>query len=123
VAERNLIPLHITLDGQPERSETPVASAGPYALVLSSVLPDRAVELHSTYLGHPGALTQASHLLLAREVRDRGAEPLATEAPARSPRLCEVRAGFRANFYAPEAIPDSTGAPRFRSILPAQEQQ
>jgi hypothetical protein len=60
LAERNLIPLHITLDGQPERSETRVASAGPYALVLSSVLSDRAVELHSTYLGHPGALTRAS---------------------------------------------------------------
>jgi hypothetical protein len=65
VPEHALIPLRITLDGHLERSETRLASAGPYALVLSSVLPDRAIELHSSYLGHPGAVTRASHLLLA----------------------------------------------------------
>ena len=70
VTERTLIPLSIILDEHPERSETRVASAGPYALVLSSVLPDRAVELHSSYLGHPGAVTRVSHLLLAPGVAD-----------------------------------------------------
>jgi hypothetical protein len=65
VAERKPIPIDITLDGQPERFETLMVSAGAYALVLSSILPGRAIELHSSYLGHPGAPTQASHLLLA----------------------------------------------------------
>jgi len=67
MSERTLIPLRIKLDGRPERSETRLAAVGAYALVLSSVLPARAVELHSSYLGHPGAPTQASHLLLAPE--------------------------------------------------------
>jgi len=63
--ERKLIPIEIALDGVPARFETRLASAGAYALVLSSVLPKRAIELHSSYLGHPGATTQASHLMLA----------------------------------------------------------
>jgi hypothetical protein len=67
---RKLIPITITLDGAPERSETRLASAGAYALVLSSVLPDRAIELQSSYLGHPGTPTQASHLVLAPGIRD-----------------------------------------------------
>lgn len=65
MSERKLIPIEIALDGAPARFETRLASAGAYALVLSSVLPKRAIELHSTYLGHPGAPTQASHLMLA----------------------------------------------------------
>jgi hypothetical protein len=64
VSDRRLIPIKITLDGAHERSETRLASAGAYALVLSSVLPDRGIELHSSYLGHPGARTQATHLML-----------------------------------------------------------
>lgn len=63
--ERRLIPIEIALDGAPERFETRLAGAGAYALVLSSVLPKRAIELHSSYLGHPGATTQATHLMLA----------------------------------------------------------
>ncbi len=64
MAERTPIPIAITLDGQPERFQTLMFSAGAYTLILSSVLPGRAIELHSTYLGHPGTPTQASHLLL-----------------------------------------------------------
>jgi hypothetical protein len=70
VTERTLIPLSLTLDGHPEHSETLLATVGAYTLVLSSVLPARAVELHSSYLGHPGAPTQASHLLLAPDPED-----------------------------------------------------
>jgi hypothetical protein len=70
VVERKPILIDITLDGQPERFETLMVSAGAYALVLSSVLPGRAIELHSSYLGHPGAPTQASHLLLAPGLSD-----------------------------------------------------
>jgi hypothetical protein len=65
MSERTLIPLRIKLDGHPERSETRLAAVGAYALVLSSVLPIQGIELHSSYLGHPGAPTRASHLLLA----------------------------------------------------------
>lgn len=67
---RTPIRIDITLDGQPESFKTLVASAGAYALVLSSVLSGRAIELHSSYLGHPGASTQASHLLLAPGVSE-----------------------------------------------------
>jgi hypothetical protein len=70
VSERTPIPIEITLDGAPERFETRLASAGAYALLLSSVLPDRAIELHSSYLGHPGAPTRASHLMLAPGISD-----------------------------------------------------
>jgi hypothetical protein len=70
VSERTPIPIQITLDGAPEHFEMHLASAGAYALALSSVLPDRAIELHSTYIGHPGAPTQASHLMLAPAITD-----------------------------------------------------
>ncbi len=62
---RTPIPVPIAIDGAMVRSETFSASVGAYVLVLSSVLPDHATELHSTYLGHPGAVTRVSHLLLA----------------------------------------------------------
>ena len=55
--ERTSIRIGITLDRRPESFETLVASAGAYALVLSSVLSGSAIELHSSYLGHPGAST------------------------------------------------------------------
>lgn len=63
--QRTLIPIRIAIDGTEVRAETRVANGGPYALTLCSVLPDHATELHSTYLGHPGAPTRVSHLLLA----------------------------------------------------------
>ena len=65
MAQRTLIPITIAIDGVQVRSETLLATGGAYALILSSVLPDHATELHSTYLGHPGAPTRVSHLLLA----------------------------------------------------------
>ena len=70
MSDRRPIPIEITLDGAPERSETRIASAGAYALVLSSVLPDRAIELHSSYLGHPGTPTHTIHLMLAPTTSD-----------------------------------------------------
>lgn len=63
--QRRRIPIKLTIDGIGVRSETRISSGGPYALVLSTVLPDQATELHSTYLGHAGAPTRVSHLLLA----------------------------------------------------------
>lgn len=70
VDQRALIPVKIAIDGTEARSETRVASGGPYALTLSSVLPDHATEMHSTYLGHPSTPTRASHLLLAPGVTE-----------------------------------------------------
>jgi hypothetical protein len=65
VDQRTLIPVKVAIDSQDVRAETRLAGGGAYALVLSSVLPDHAIELHSTYLGHLGARTRISHLLLA----------------------------------------------------------
>lgn len=65
VSERQ-IPLKITIDDRPERSETIAYSAGAYVLALATTLADRAVSLHSTYTGTPDTGTLASHLLLAR---------------------------------------------------------
>jgi hypothetical protein len=56
-------PIH--LRGRRARSETLLADAGPYAVCLSTTLPDFAIAVHSTYLGHGHAAeTRVSHLLL-----------------------------------------------------------
>lgn len=60
------IPLQIELDGKRVRSETVFAQGGAYALTIMTTIarPDLPVELHSTYVGHPGELTHVSHLQL-----------------------------------------------------------
>lgn len=65
MARRRSISLPISVDGRPVASETLLATAGAYVVVLATVLPDHGVEVHSTYLGHADADTQAGHLLLA----------------------------------------------------------
>jgi hypothetical protein len=61
----------IQLDRRHARSETLLAEAGPYALSLSTTLPDLALALHSTYLGHRNAAdTQVAHLLLCAETAE-----------------------------------------------------
>ena len=40
------------------------AEAGAYVLVLSSCIPELGLELHSTYVGHPGVETGVTHLML-----------------------------------------------------------
>jgi hypothetical protein len=66
VATRELIELELTLDGQPVQSETRYTWAGAYVLSVHTVIPQAglAVELHSTFVGHPGVDTHATHLLL-----------------------------------------------------------
>jgi hypothetical protein len=54
----------LTVDGRPLACTTSLAYAGAYQLTLSSVVPELAVELHSSYLGHPDGETAASHLRL-----------------------------------------------------------
>jgi hypothetical protein len=56
----------IDVDGHRVTSETTVARVGGYVLVIATVLPDAglAIELHSTYVGHPQAKTLSTHLQL-----------------------------------------------------------
>jgi hypothetical protein len=55
----------ITIDGQPARASTQLGYAGAYSVTLSTALPARGIELHSSYLGHEQTATHAAHLLLA----------------------------------------------------------
>jgi hypothetical protein len=66
VAERPVIDLELRLDGQPVESETTCTWAGAYVLVVHTVLPrpDLALELHSTFVGHPDVETHVAHLVL-----------------------------------------------------------
>ena len=63
------IPLRIELDGRSVHSETVYVQAGAYALTVMTTLPrpDVPIELHSTYVGHPGVSTLATHLHLGPE--------------------------------------------------------
>jgi hypothetical protein len=65
VSERQL-PVQITLDGQPIASRTRLIELGGYHVALSTVLlsPALAIEVHSSYLGAPGADTRATHLTI-----------------------------------------------------------
>ena len=66
MAERALIDLQLTLDGEPTASETRFTWAGPYILCLHTVIPQAgiALELHSAFVGHEGIDTHVTHLLL-----------------------------------------------------------
>jgi hypothetical protein len=66
MSERRTIGLAVTLDGRQVSSETTCTWAGPYVLVIATTLPDHglAVEVHSTFVGHEGAPTCATHLTL-----------------------------------------------------------
>lgn len=59
----------LSLEGRLLRSETLLTAAGAHVLVLSTSIGELGVTLHSTYLGHPGTDTIASHLALTDEAR------------------------------------------------------
>lgn len=63
---RDRLAITFMLDGGPVESVTDLVRAGPYVLIVQTVMPQRglAVELHSTFLGHGAVGTQATHLLL-----------------------------------------------------------
>ena len=63
---RARIDAKLSLDGAPVRSETTYVWAGRYVLSVHTVIPqpDLAVELHSTFCGHPGTPTAVAHLML-----------------------------------------------------------
>ena len=60
------VPLQIELDGERVRSETVFVQSGAYALTIMTTIvrPELPVELHSTYVGHPGTPTHVMHLQL-----------------------------------------------------------
>lgn len=58
------------IDGTTVACQTRVASFSPYVVVLDSTLPDRGIEVHSTYLGHQRTHTRSTHLLLAPGLHD-----------------------------------------------------
>ncbi|MGH2878684.1 MAG: hypothetical protein ACRDK4_03635 [Solirubrobacteraceae bacterium] len=58
--------LQIEIDGQPARSRTHATSVGAYILVIATVIPEHAIDLHSTYTGHQRTKTLTTHLRLAR---------------------------------------------------------
>lgn len=62
--------LPIDVDGRRAESETTIVRNGAYVLAISTVLPGRglAVELHSTYVGHPASETLSTHLLLGADL-------------------------------------------------------
>jgi hypothetical protein len=66
VSDRRTIALDINLDGRRADSETTCIWAGPYVLVIATVLPEPglAAEVHSTFVGHSGVPTCATHLAL-----------------------------------------------------------
>lgn len=67
---RAKIPIKIALDGKPVHSQTLATGVGAYILAIETVLPDQAIDLHSTYASHPKTTTQATHLLLAPDVQE-----------------------------------------------------
>jgi len=75
---RRTIALEVKLDQRPADSETTCMWAGPYVLVIATVLPERGLtaEVHSTFLGHAAVATRATHLILGPV----GFAPLTTTA-------------------------------------------
>ena len=67
---RKSIPGLVVRHGDLEvESATTLTRAGPYTVVLASVVSPLGVELHSIYLGHPAVETRAVHLELGRAGR------------------------------------------------------
>ena len=66
VSGRARIDVKLSLDGVRVQSETTYAWASPYVLSVHTVIPqpDLAIELHSTFTGHPGTPTAVTHLTL-----------------------------------------------------------
>lgn len=108
--ERSSLPApRLTVQGRPLDCTTSLTYAGAYQLTLSTVVPQLAVELHSSYLGHPGGETAVSHLRL------RPGEQPATVAELQPGRSLPVREGRRLCLYdhlavLRELVADEAGA-------------
>ncbi len=94
VQARPLIDLALTIDAEPVVSETSCTWAGAHVLTVHTAIPrpDLALELHSTFVGHPGVWTHVVHLRLGPP----GEEPTISSAdvddgqlePTYAPRAC-----------------------------------
>lgn len=94
VNSRPRIDLQLRIDGEPALSETTCTWAGAHVLTIHTVVPrgDLALELHSTFIGHPGVPTHVVHLRLGPP----GREPSIVAAemgnpqvePTYAPRAC-----------------------------------
>jgi hypothetical protein len=62
----------IEIDGKAVETCTRITASGGYVLTLSTVLPHRGIELHSTYTGHP----QAERALVSELFLCKSREPL-----------------------------------------------
>jgi hypothetical protein len=109
MSPRPRIDVELVIDGAPTSSETTCTWAGAHVVTIHTVVPraDLAIELHSTFVGHPGVPTHAVHLrlgppgrqpaIVAAEIGDPHVEP--TYAPRacayeHAQRLIEVFAEF-----------------------------
>jgi hypothetical protein len=72
VTSRPRIDLELRIDGEPTLSETTCTWAGAHILTIHTVVPrgDLALELHSTFVGHPGVPTHVVHLRLGPAGRE-----------------------------------------------------
>ena len=108
VARISLPAPSLTVDGRLLGCTTSLAYAGAYQLTLSTVVPELAVELHSSYLGHPDGETAVSHLQL------RPGERPTTVAELEPGRSLPVREARRLCLYdhlavLREVVVDATG--------------
>jgi hypothetical protein len=89
MSERRTIGLAVTLDGRQVSSETTCTWAGPYVLVIATTLPDHglAIEAHSTFVGHEGVPTCATHLTLGPVGHDPVLFPVEHERASLEPTL------------------------------------
>ena len=94
VRARPPIDLKLTIDAQPVVSETTCTWAGAHVLTVHTVIPrsDLALELHSTFVRHPGVRTQVVHLRLGPpghepEITSTDADDAQLE-PTYAPRAC-----------------------------------
>ena len=90
---RGDLPVQVCVDGEPSEAQSTFSWAGGGAvLTISTVLPERqlAVELISTYVGHPSTPTVATHLMLGPAGHDNDFGTCRHEdlAPAENAREC-----------------------------------
>jgi hypothetical protein len=62
----------VRIDARPVASRTRLLELGGYHVAISTVVldPELPIEVHSSYLGHPGTTTRAAHLTIAPDSAD-----------------------------------------------------
>jgi hypothetical protein len=72
MSARPVIGVNLALDGESVECEMTCSWAGAHVLTVHTAIPrsDLALELHSTFVGHPGVATHVVHLTLGPPGRD-----------------------------------------------------